>query len=505
MSSLSEKALFFWDWRWLTTGLVFLLSYHVVRFYRKASKYPKGPFPLPVVGNILSLRNETQLFKKIEDWSRKHGDPFTLWMGEKPMVMLYSYQVIKEAFIDKRHEFSGRIQLKLAELRLRGNHGIVFEDYNPTWKALRKFALTAVRKYAMNESLETLCTGVVDAYVESLKKGHNTVDCKDSFMFIIFNIIGTSVFGTKFEKEGPELARLRELNEAFTEEAPNGLPSDVVPWLGILYRKREKKFERLFAEFIDILEGLYTRALESYVPGTIRNFAQSMLVAREEAIEQEKGDAQYLTDGNMIQVLFDIFAGGTETTIGILQWLCLKMTREPEIQVKIQKEIEDNLGEAPPTMKDRDKLPYTVACIYETLRFYPVAPVGLPHKTSCDTEAGGRFIPKDTALLFNVYGANHDPALWEHPDAFKPERFLDPSTGMLNLEGLPLILTFGLGPRTCPGEKLAHMDIFYVLVRLMQRVSCSVPAATMNKDIKKMDSNLFLVPAAQDIIFIRRD
>uniref|UniRef100_A0A0K8RLC2 Putative cytochrome n=1 Tax=Ixodes ricinus TaxID=34613 RepID=A0A0K8RLC2_IXORI len=87
---------------------------------------------------------------------------------------------------------------------------------------------------------------------------------------------------------------------------------------------------------------MYTKALESYVPGTIRNFAQSMLVAREEAIEQEKGDAQYLTEGNMIQVLFDIFAGGTETTIGILQWLCLKMTREPEIQAKIQKEIEHN-------------------------------------------------------------------------------------------------------------------------------------------------------------------
>lgn len=54
MTSLSEKALFFWDWRWLTTALVFLISFHVMRFYRKVSKYPKGPFPLPVVGNLLS-------------------------------------------------------------------------------------------------------------------------------------------------------------------------------------------------------------------------------------------------------------------------------------------------------------------------------------------------------------------------------------------------------------------------------------------------------------------
>lgn len=39
-------------------------------------------------------------------------------------------------------------------------------------------------------------------------------------------------------------------------------------------------------------------------------------------------------------------------------------------------------------MNDREKLPYTTAFILETLRFYPIVPVGLPHKTACDTEAG---------------------------------------------------------------------------------------------------------------------
>uniref|UniRef100_A0A6B0UID9 Putative cytochrome n=1 Tax=Ixodes ricinus TaxID=34613 RepID=A0A6B0UID9_IXORI len=54
MTSLPEKVMFFGDWRWLTTALVFLMSFHVVRFYRKVSKYPKGPFPLPVAGNLLT-------------------------------------------------------------------------------------------------------------------------------------------------------------------------------------------------------------------------------------------------------------------------------------------------------------------------------------------------------------------------------------------------------------------------------------------------------------------
>ncbi|CAN8029634.1 unnamed protein product, partial [Ixodes persulcatus] len=503
MISLSEKVLLFWDWRWLTTAIVFLLSYHVFRFYRKVSKYPRGPVPLPFVGNLLSLRNETKLYKKAEEWSRQYGDPFTLWMGEKPTVILNSYQVVREAFVDKRHDFAGRFRIKLGEQRTQGNHDILFEDYNPTWKALRKVALTAVRKYAISESLETLCTEVVDAYVDSLEKGPNTVDSKYPFMFIIFNIVGTSVFGTKFDKESHELTRMRQVNQVFTEVAPNGLPSDIVPWLGILYRKTEKQMEALFTELFEILDGLYKRAAGSYVPGTTGNFTHSMLAAREEALQHEKSDAQYLTEANMVQILIDIFGGATESSIGTMRWLCLTLARRTDIQKTIQQEIEDNIGSSPPTLKDRDRLPYTVACIYETLRVYPVGPLGFPHNTCCDTQAGGKFIPKNTGILYNIHAVNHDPALWKDPDVFRPERFLDPTTGKLNLEGQPPLLSFGLGPRTCPGEKLGQMDIFYVLVRLLQRVSFGVPDGTSSTDIKQLASSVFLMPAVQEIVLTR--
>uniref|UniRef100_A0A1S4M0Y8 Cytochrome P450, putative n=1 Tax=Ixodes scapularis TaxID=6945 RepID=A0A1S4M0Y8_IXOSC len=101
--------------------MVFLLSFHLVRFYRKVSKYPKGPFPLPLVGNLLSLRGETPLHLKAEQWHRRYGDPFTMWMGEKPMVMLNSYQVLREAFVDKRHEFAGRFPTKIVALIIKQN------------------------------------------------------------------------------------------------------------------------------------------------------------------------------------------------------------------------------------------------------------------------------------------------------------------------------------------------------------------------------------------------
>ncbi|KAH6938520.1 hypothetical protein HPB50_010266 [Hyalomma asiaticum] len=480
MSALLEKLALAWDWRWITTALVFIVSYFVGRFYHLVSKYPRGPFPLPLVGNLLTLRKVNLPTKATE-----------------------CYDVIREAFLDRRHEFAGRFPTKMGALQTQGHHDIMFEDYNPCWKALRKVALLAVRKYAVSESLEKLSTEVVDYYVDSLKEGPQIIESREPFLKILFTLIGVSVYGTTVEEARKEVDRIEEIDRKFFEIAPDGLPSDIAPWLGILYRRREKAIERVFHDSFEIFNELFSAAEATYEPGKTENFTHAMLSAREDAIREEKGDAEYLTKGNMVQVVVNIFGAGTDTSAAELQWLFLMMAKEPWIQEKIQKEIDDNIGNTPPVYKDREKLPFTVACLMETLRFFPVAPFGIPHNTTTNTKLGKLDIPKDTGVLFNAYGVNHDPKLWDEPDTFRPERFLDPSTGKLRREPLPLV-TFGMGPRTCPGEKLAHVDMFYILVRLMQRLSVSAGDKPPVVDIRSL-SNIFLIPAEQNIALTRRN
>lgn len=502
MSALLEKLALAWDWRWITTALVFIVSYFVGRFYHLVSKYPRGPFPLPLVGNLLTLR-KVNLPTKATEWSKVYGEVFTLWMSHRPMVFLNSYDVIREAFLDRRHEFAGRFPTKMGALQTQGHHDIMFEDYNPCWKALRKVALLAVRKYAVSESLEKLSADVVDYYVDSLKEGPQIIESREPFLKILFTLIGVSVYGTTVEEARKEVDRIEEIDRKFFEIAPDGLPSDIAPWLGILYRRREKAIERVFHDSFEIFNELFSAAEATYEPGKTENFTHAMLSAREDAIREEKGDAEYLTKGNMVQVVVNIFGAGTDTSAAELQWLFLMMAKEPWIQEKIQKEIDDNIGNTPPVYKDREKLPFTVACLMETLRFFPVAPFGIPHNTTTNTKLGKLDIPKDTGVLFNAYGVNHDPKLWDEPDTFRPERFLDPSTGKLRREPLPLV-TFGMGPRTCPGERLAHVDMFYILVRLMQRLSVSAGDKPPVVDIRSL-SNIFLIPAEQNITLTRRN
>ncbi|XP_049518251.1 steroid 17-alpha-hydroxylase/17,20 lyase-like isoform X1 [Dermacentor silvarum] len=432
-------------------------------------------------------------------------------MAHRPVVMLNSYSVIREAFLERRHDFAGRFPTRTAALQNQGSHDILFEDYNPQWKALRKVAWSAVRRYAVSESLGTLCTETVDAFVDSLKDRTQIVDSRKPILSMLCKVIGVSIYGKslsfslrRLREEIGDVEQLENLNRQFYEISPNGLPSDIAPFLAFLYIKRERKMAALFCELKEIFRRLFTKAEAAYIPGNTENFTHAMLTAREEAIKEDKADAQYLTKDNMILVTMNLFNAGADTSTGTLQWLLLRMAKEPSIQARIQKEIEDNIGSVPPVHGDREKLPFTVACLLETLRMHPAAPVGMPHNTTTDTRVGKWAIPKDTALMYNIYGVHHDPTNWEKPEEFRPERFLNPVTGKVRTDAGPLI-AFGMGARICPGEKLAHMDMFYILVRLMQRLSCSIPDGISDVDLNGNGSSLFSHPAQQNIVFTRRD
>ncbi|XP_049518262.1 cytochrome P450 1A1-like isoform X1 [Dermacentor silvarum] len=244
------------DWRWITTALVFVVTYLVGRFYHRVSKYPKGPFPLPLVGNLLTLRNVSNLHSKSTEWSKTYGDVLTLWMAHRPVVMLNSYSVIREAFLERRHDFAGRFPTRTAALQNQGSHDILFEDYNPQWKALRKVAWSAVRRYAVSESLGTLCTETVDAFVDSLKDRTQIVDSRKPILSMLCKVIGVSIYGKRYVIRIGDVEQLENLNRQFYEISPNGLPSDIAPFLAFLYIKRERKMAALFCELKEIFRRL---------------------------------------------------------------------------------------------------------------------------------------------------------------------------------------------------------------------------------------------------------
>uniref|UniRef100_A0A8C9ZN86 Uncharacterized protein n=1 Tax=Sander lucioperca TaxID=283035 RepID=A0A8C9ZN86_SANLU len=118
--------------------------------------------------------------------------------------------------------------------------------------------------------------------------------------------------------------------------------------------------------------------------------------------------AKYWTNfkENLVMCVMDLFVSGSETTSTTLRWAFLYMAKYPEIQAKVQAEIDRVIGQSrQPSMEDRANLPYTDAVLQEIQRFGNVIPLSLPRVTDRDIQLGGYTIPKVSSRMQLLFSA----------------------------------------------------------------------------------------------------
>ena len=71
------------------------------------------------------------------------------------------------------------------------------------------------------------------------------------------------------------------------------------------------------------------------------------------------------TEEELLVVSMDMFTAGSETTSTTLAWAVNYMITHPEIQARVQAEIDAVLGDRPPSLEDKEALNFTVATIME--------------------------------------------------------------------------------------------------------------------------------------------
>lgn len=85
-----------------------------------------------------------------------------------------------------------------------------------------------------------------------------------------------------------------------------------------------------------------------------------------------------------------------------MQWALVELANHPEVQNRLQKEIDDVVPEKRlPSLSDKPHLPYTEAVILEVLRRRTVVPFRIPPVSFKDAEGLGCFIPKGS--LVGIY------------------------------------------------------------------------------------------------------
>eukprot|EP00079_Xenopus_tropicalis_P009505 XP_002933638.2 PREDICTED: cytochrome P450 2K1-like [Xenopus tropicalis] len=432
--------------------------------------FPPGPRALPVIGNLL-LMDRRQPYKTLMEVSKKYGPIFSVRAGPQKMVVLCGYDTVKDALLNYPDEFADRPALPLFDEVVKG-HGIFFSN-GENWKVMRRFGLSALRDFGMGKkTIESKINEECDHLVQKFNSyGGKPFDTTMIMNAAAANIIASILLSHRFQYENPTLLRLLKLvNENIRLMASpiallyNTYPS-IMRWVPGCHKTIYKNAQELM-EFIRVTFSKHKAELDI---NDQRNLIDAFLSRQQ---EEKPHSAKYFHDDNLTILVFDLFAAGMETTSTTLRWALLLMMKYPEIQKKVQDEIEKVIGSVEPRAEHRKEMPYTDAVLHEIQRFGNITPMNGPHATTKDVTFRGFFLPKGTYVIPLLASVLKDENYFEKPNEFYPEHFLDSEGHFVKNEAF---LPFSAGRRSCAGETLARMELFLFFTSLLQNFTFQAP------------------------------
>uniref|UniRef100_J3LAC4 Cytochrome P450 n=1 Tax=Oryza brachyantha TaxID=4533 RepID=J3LAC4_ORYBR len=196
---------------------------------------------------------------------------------------------------------------------------------------------------------------------------------------------------------------------------------------------------------------------------------------------QKEVGAQYpLTTENIKTVMLDIFGGGSETSATTLEWVMAELMRSPGAMRKAQEEVRRALAAAGHDTVTEDILPslhYLKLVVKETLRLHPL-PLVL-RRCESPRKVLGYDVPAGATVLVNSWAIGRDPAHWDAPDEFTPERFEahdGGGGGARDFRGADFeFIPFGAGRRMCPGMAFGLVHVELALAALLFHFDWSLP------------------------------
>ncbi|XP_021015798.1 cytochrome P450 2J3 isoform X5 [Mus caroli] len=325
-------------WILLLSAVTFLFLADFLK-NRRPKNYPPGPMRLPFVGCLFHL-DLKQPHLSLQQFVKKYGNVLSLDFANIPSVVVTGMPLIKEIFTQMEHNFMNR-PVTLLRKHLFNKNGLIFSS-GQTWKEQRRFALMTLRNFGLGKrSLEQRIQEEAHYLVEAIRdEGGQPFDPHFNISNAVSNIICSITFGERFDYHDSRFQEmLRLLDEAMCLESS---------------------------------------MMCQYPDKTTTSFNEE----------------------NLICSTLDLFFAGTETTSTTLRWAFLCMALYPEVQEKMQAEIDRVIGQArQPNLADRDSMPYTNAVIHEVQRIGNIIPFNVPREVTVDTKLAGFNLPKENVLV----------------------------------------------------------------------------------------------------------
>ncbi|CAO2206970.1 unnamed protein product [Urochloa humidicola] len=477
-------------WLLWATLAVSLLYYLMSRRGAGASRLPPGPRPLPLVGNLLDLRRG-ELHHALAGLAVAHGaSVMRLKLGLTTAVVVSSRAAARETFARHDRRLAARAVPDAARaLGFAGRSMIWLPSSDPRWKALRGVAAAhafSPRSLAAARAARERKVRDMSAYFRARAATagggarYEAVDLGDALFGGVVSLVASAFFSVDV---GAESARaLRELTEAIAVAIAKPNVSDLFPFLRRLDLQGCRRRTAVhFAEVFRVLDGIIDRRLAGSAAASSSKQHDTHGHGGDflDALLELMSTGKVVTRDNLTTILFDVFLAGTDTIAITVEWAMAELLRNPSAMAKARAELDAALGggggkEAGAVAEsDVARLPYLRAVVKEAMRLHPVVPLLLPHLAVEDgVEIGGYAVPKGSTVIFNAWAIMRDPEVWERPEEFVPERFLENvELRAKDFEFIP----FGAGRRLCPGLPMAERVVPHIVASLLHGFDWLLP------------------------------
>jgi cytochrome P450 len=411
-----------------------------------ADSRPPGPRGRFLLGSLPAFARDTLGF--FEQCVRDHGDVIGLNLAGSKVLLLNRPADIETVLLTNRTNFIKHTFFWKHVTAIFGNGLLTAEgDF---WLRQRRLAAPAFHPERI-ASYGDVMARYADRLAVSWRDGE-VRDVHRDMMRVTMEIVSKTLFDVEVEEEVEEVGHafdlvIREIARRFRR--PIKIP-DAIPTPGNLrYRRGVALLDRLVARV------LAERRARSEDRGDLLSMLRT---ARDE-------EGRPMSDRQLRDELITIFLAGHETTAISLSWTLFLLTRNPEAEQRLARELDETLVGRLPSFADLPRLRWTEAVVREAMRLYPPAYV-IGREALADCEIAGYRVRAGTTIYFSPWVLHRDPRWFDRPEEFRPQRWMD---GLAARLPKYVYIPFGGGPRICIGERFAMMEMVLVLATIARR------------------------------------
>jgi cytochrome P450 len=405
-----------------------------------------------MVGNIHQLPLSA-FHLTVEEWQRRYGPIFRFDLGPKRVICVGDIDEI-HAILRHRPEGFQRWREQRSIAKEMGLSGVSVAE-GDDWRRQRRLVITALntnhlQRYfsVVRKATERLRNNLIEA-----ARSGRSIDVTWPLKSFSADVICALALGQDVNTmENPDNELLQNFERV--SEMLGRRARAPVPYWRLIKLPSDRALERSVV-------ALRTCALEFIEQARRRMAEDPGLVERPENLLQAMLGAQEtegrFTDDEVVGNALNVFHAGRDTTAYTLAWTLWFLTSRPDVQARARDEADEMLGDHlyAESYNAVERLQYAEAVVRESTRLEPVVINPFLVEPREDTVICGTHIPAGTHLFLLHRSASKTHESLTQPDDFEPDRWLSDDDGRPDARSL---LSFGAGPRFCPGRNLALLE-----------------------------------------------